>query len=440
MTPPPAPSAPENGKNKQLPPVSSGGGSNLGKVATDSEMLQLLLDDSPDLIYFKDRNSRFIRGSKALCEHLNIAPEDLPGKSDFDFFASERVRPHFAEEQEIIRTGQPLIGRVEENIGKDGKIWWVLTSKAAFHDQSGNIVGTFGISKNITELKEAEKKLETVHKDLVDASRAAGMAEVAIGVLHNVGNVLNSVNVSAGLIRDNLQRSKLASLAKLAELLRNHESNLPGFLSEDERGRQIVSYLEQLTSHLQQEQAVLGSEVESLVRRIEHIKEIVAAQQNYAHACGVLETVPLKELVEDALKIHGGAYERHGVAVVREFDPLPAVFLDKHKVLQILVNLLHNAKYACDAANLQPKQVTIRLKSAGENRVQIQVADNGIGIPPENLTRVFSQGFTTRKGGHGFGLHSGVLAAREMGGDLTVQSAGADCGATFTLELPVRQQ
>jgi len=106
-------------------------------------------------------------------------------------------------------------------------------------------------------------------------------------------------------------------------------------------------------------------------------------------------------------------------------------------LLQIVVNLLHNAKYACEASNRPDKRVTVRAKAAGPDRVKVEVTDNGIGIPPENITRIFSQGFTTRKDGHGFGLHSGALAAKHLGGTLTVQSAGVGCGATFTLELPL---
>ncbi len=182
----------------------------------------------------------------------------------------------------------------------------------------------------------------------------------------------------------------------------------------------------------------MQSELTNLTRNIEHIKEIVATQQNYARISGVVETVALSELVEDALKIHGGAYARHGVVVVREFSPVPPVSVDKHKVLQILVNLLSNAKYACDAAPPNAvKQVTVRIQGNGDGRVKIEVADNGMGIAPENLTRIFSQGFTTRKGGHGFGLHSGALAARDLGGSLTVHSDGLGRGATFTLELPL---
>jgi signal transduction histidine kinase len=137
------------------------------------------------------------------------------------------------------------------------------------------------------------------------------------------------------------------------------------------------------------------------------------------------------------MKIHGAGYLRHGIHVTHDYDPVPEVMVDKHRVLQILVNLLGNAKYACDRSESSERQVIIRLKNTTPGHVKIEVADNGMGVAPENLTRIFSQGFTTRKEGHGFGLHSGALAAKEMGGSLAVFSAGPGKGATFTLELPV---
>ena len=407
------------------------------KNFSDSEMLRLLLDESPDLIYFKDLNSKFIRGSKALCGHLGIAPEELPGKSDYDFFEAERVHPHFREEQEIISTGKPLISRVEENIGKNGKSWWVLTSKAAFRDRSGKIIGTFGISKNITSLKQAEQELEKVNKDLVTASHRAGMAEVAIGVLHNVGNALNNVNVSVELIKGQIRHMKMDSLAKLADLIREKEQDLSNFLSRDERGKKIVPYLENFHSYLQQARTDVLQEITNLARSVEHVKEIVAAQQEYAQVCGVIEEVNPVDLVEDALKIHGVALDRHRIFVFRQFEKLPRISVDRHKALQILVNLLQNAKYACTVLDRPNKQVSIRIKSAAENKIVIEVSDNGVGISPKNLTRIFSQCFTTRREGHGFGLHSSQLAARELGGSLTAYSEGVGKGATFTLLLPI---
>ena len=195
--------------------------------------------------------------------------------------------------------------------------------------------------------------------------------------------------------------------------------------------------MEKLIPVLQEEQEAIYREAQELDARVKHIAEIVATQQSHARVCGSVETVNLPEIVEDALKIHGAAYVRHKVALVRDFDPVPAIALDKHKVLQILVNLIQNAKQACDASQRDDKQVTIRIKALGETRIRIQVADNGVGVLPENLTRIFSQGFTTRKDGHGFGLHSGALDARELGGTLSVESGGLGMGATFTLELPV---
>ena len=169
-----------------------------------------------------------------------------------------------------------------------------------------------------------------------------------------------------------------------------------------------------------------------------HIKEIVAMQQNYARASGVAERLPLGELVEDALMMNADATQRHNVKVVRDFAEVPAVLVEKHKVLQILVNLIRNAKYACDDTGRIDKQITLRVREAG-GRVQVAVIDNGIGIPPENLTRIFSHGFTTRKEGHGFGLHSSAIAAKALGGTLTAFSEGPGRGAIFTLELPLHR-
>ena len=117
---------------------------------------------------------------------------------------------------------------------------------------------------------------------------------------------------------------------------------------------------------------------------------------------------------------------------------MPAVLADKHKVLQILVNLLRNAKHALEEGGGGDKRLKLRVGINGERRVKISVSDNGVGIAPEHLSRIFEHGFTTRKEGHGFGLHSGALAAREMGGSLGAHSAGPGQGATFTLEFPAQ--
>jgi signal transduction histidine kinase len=235
---------------------------------------------------------------------------------------------------------------------------------------------------------------------------------------------------------DNLRKSRLSSLTRVVGLIHNHAQDLGRFFTEDDQGRQLPDYLEILAQHLAGEQAELLREINSLTQHIEHIKEIVATQQNYAQISGIQERLPLADLVEDALRMNAVAYARQDVRLVREFAPVPPVLVDKHKVLQILMNLLHNARYACDESGRPDKEVIVRIAPQADNRVIVEVADNGVGITPENLTKIFSYGFTTRKGGHGFGLHSGALAAKELGGSLTVHSDGPGKGATFTLQLP----
>ena len=407
------------------------------ELAYERDLLRALLDNSPDHIYFKDFQSRFISCSKSLCEQFGTGRlEQIIGKCDFDFFSDEHARPAFEDEQQIIRTGIPLIGKIEKEVRKDGKQGWVLTSKMPLRNKAGAIIGTFGISKDITAIKEAEGKLEEVHRQLLATSRMAGMAEVATSVLHNVGNVLNSVNVSSNVIVEKMRNSKAPNLGKAVALMRERADDLPGFFANDPKGKQLPGYLTQLAEHLVAEQQEMLRELASLSGNIDHIKEIVAMQQSYAKVSGVREKLDVTELVEDALRMNAGAMERHGVRVIREYSAVPPILIDKHKVLQILVNLIRNAKYAVDESRQSDKRMKLRVALNGKSRVKISVVDNGVGIAPENLNQIFGHGFTTRKDGHGFGLHSGALAAREMGGSLSAHSDGPGQGATFTLEIP----
>jgi signal transduction histidine kinase len=263
------------------------------------------------------------------------------------------------------------------------------------------------------------------------------MAEVATSVLHNVGNVLNSVNISTSLILERLAKSKISNLARLAALLREHLDDLAAFVTTDPAGRQLPAYVDRLADRLEAERGSLVQEAKQLRKNVDHIKEIVAMQQSYARMGAVVENINVTDLIEDALRMNAGALARHEVKVVREYESKNSlIHVEKHKVLQILVNLIRNAKYACDESGHDDKRLTVRLTN-GDDRLRISVIDNGVGIPPENMTRIFNHGFSTRKEGHGFGLHSAALAAKEMGGSLAVHSDGPQRGAVFTLELPL---
>jgi signal transduction histidine kinase len=224
-------------------------------------------------------------------------------------------------------------------------------------------------------------------------------------------------------------------VGKAAALLEAHEADLAQFLTSDPSGRRLPGYLKTLAGCLADEQKGALKELDVLRNNIDHIKGIVAMQQSYAKVSGVAESVGIAELVEDALRMNSAALQRHEITLVRDFQVKATITVERHKVLQILVNLIRNAKYACGEAGRLDKQITLQIAER-TGAIEVAVIDNGVGIPAENLTRIFGHGFTTRKDGHGFGLHSGALAAREIGGELGVRSDGPGRGATFTLRLP----
>ncbi len=288
----------------------------------------------------------------------------------------------------------------------------------------------------IAERERAERELQQMQAQLIQTSHQAGMAEVATGVLHNVGNVLNSVNVSAALISEKLHGGRLEKLQKTATLMLEKNGGLGEFVSKDPKGKVIPSYLANLSTYLISERNEALSELESLSRNIEHIKEIVAMQQSHARVFGVLERIQPEELVDDAIRMVAISLRRHQIELVRVVSNSKPVDVDRHKVLQILVNLLRNSKHAMEASSSDMRRITVQVCGEESGTVKITVSDTGCGIQPENLTKIFSHGFTTRKDGHGFGLHSAALAAKQMGGHLTANSAGVGHGASFILELP----
>jgi two-component system NtrC family sensor kinase len=323
---------------------------------------------------------------------------------------------------------------------------------SARRDELGQLAGAFQAMSDKVQAREDElrkanehlegrvdertRELKEVHQQLVQTARQAGMAEVATNVLHNVGNVLNSVYTSAQLAKERLDRMRIGHVTRLATLFKERQGELATFLTEDERGRKVPSFLDKLGQSLHEERRELRLMLEDVGRYTEHIGDIVKVQQTHARPPRLDEVVSLEALVEDALRINAAALARHEVKLERQLSELAPMRTDKHKVLMILVNLISNAKYAMDGIPAEQRRLTVRLEQPGPDSVRIMIRDNGAGIPQEMLTRIFQYGFTTRKEGHGFGLHSSALAAQQLGGTLMAQSDGSGQGATFTLELP----
>lgn len=287
------------------------------------------------------------------------------------------------------------------------------------------------VEERTAELREAQQRS-------LELARQAGMTEIASNVLHNVGNVLNHVNTGSAMLAERLRALRVEPILKAAEMLEAQKANLAGFFSTDERGRRLPEYFGKLGQSLAAERAELVSLVGGLEEHVAHIRAVVDFQQSYATVTNLDEPVDLKAVLEDALRITLASAGRGVVVVERALSPLPRALCDKHKVLQIVLNLLANAKWALDERKGEDRRLSVRLARPAEDRVRIQVIDNGVGIDAALLTKIFQHGFTTRKGGHGFGLHSSALVARAMGGSLAVESEGPGRGATFTLEFPFR--
>lgn len=406
-------------------------------LRTAEERYRSIFENASDGIFQTSVDGEYLEANPALAKMYGYESVEEMKASLKDIGRSLYLDPNRREEfrTRIAKTGR-VAGFESQVVRKDGSVIWISESARVVRDSAGNCLYYEGIVEDITERKRHQAEVERLHRELLEASRLAGMAEIATGVLHNVGNVLNSVNVSAAEVRDRLSQSRIGHLRKSVEMIDRHREDLGEFFTTDPKGKALPAFLGRLTGHLEEEQGTLVAEMDAMTRHVEHLKQIVSTQQGHARMFGVIETLRPQTLVEEALQLAGDSLERHGIAIETDLSCAAMVSADRHRVLQILVNLLRNAKQAVNEHNPPRRTVRVGIALAGNGRVAISVTDNGVGIAPGNLARIFQHGFTTKKSGHGFGLHTSILAAREMKGDLIVQSDGIGRGATFTLELP----
>jgi signal transduction histidine kinase len=295
------------------------------------------------------------------------------------------------------------------------------------------------LNVEINERKKAQAEREDMYQQLMQASRQAGMADVASSVLHNVGNVLTSINVSTDTLLKTLAKPMVGDLCRIASMFHDHHDDLQTFLTEDPKGKQIPAYLGMVAESLSGSHQTIRGELDSLVKKVDHIKQVIMAQQDIARAKKVREAVSAEDLMEQALMMALPEPEKYRIEVMREYSNIPRFMTDRHQVLQILVNLITNAKNAMVEYPGTSHRLTVRVGMSADSKesVRFEVTDTGGGINAENLPRLFTQGFTTRKAGHGLGLHSAALAAKNLSGTIQAESEGEGRGATFTLDLPL---
>jgi PAS domain S-box-containing protein len=428
-------------------PVPVRSGDEFGQLATAFNAMQLSLklriaerdlalrdarfrelsEAAPIAIAEIDRAGRAVYANRRWLDLIGSGPGDRPWSD----LVPEEDRERAAELQRgPAGTAQELrFGRGEETI-------WVVAQVAPMGD--GEDGRTILALADITAQKHSIARSEDMARELMAVSRKAGMAEISAGVLHNVGNVLNSINVSSGAVREQLQGSRAAGLARAAHLLEEQRDDLAGFLAGD-RGKLLLRYLVQASSQLVEEQAAALADLLRVEKGIQHIAAIVSTQQSYAKAGDRIERVHLSQVIEDVLSMNEVSFDRSDVRIARRLEVDPELFTDRHKIMQILVNLISNARHALveSGAAGGERRVEISTRMTDDGRVALEVTDNGIGMAAETMARAFEHGFTTRATGHGFGLHSSALAATDLGGRLSVRSDGAGHGASFLLELPL---
>lgn len=282
-------------------------------------------------------------------------------------------------------------------------------------------------------------ELKRVQEELVAKAHHAGMAEIATSVLHNVGNILNSVITSCQLIHSTVTNSKLQGLLKANQMLRNKMDNIRDFIANDPKGINLLKYYLQFDKHLERERGAVTENVSRLMGKVESIRDVIMAQQSYASGGFQDEDLDLREVIDDALNILGSSIARHGIKVTRLYqDDVPKLMLPKNKLIHLIVNLVKNAVEAMTETT-RSSELTIRVIISAPWLV-VAFTDTGHGISECDKERIFQHGFTTKSQGHGFGLHSCANTMTEMGGSISAKSEGKGKGATFTLQFPLSRR
>lgn len=361
-------------------------------------------------------------------------------RSDAAFFR-ERVHPKdLVRVQTAWRSSAAEVKRYQVEFRfqkKDGSYAMLCEDGVTLPDATGKLT-TCGVMKDISERHAQAEMQNRLHKQQVEAAHEAGKSEIAKSVLHNIGNVLTSLNVSAKLHVEKLAGSRSANLGKAARMLRENEADLAAFLREHPQGRRLPAYLITLSDHLSEECRQLYLDAMSMVQHIEHMKDVISLQQLHGRASQVDAAVDLASMIEQSLALEGDVLRDRDIQIERHFADMPPLMLPKNLMLQVLVNLVSNARHAVSAVGVKERRIMLYITQPQPGSVMIAVQDTGCGISRPNLQRIFTHGFTTRKEGNGFGLHHAALLVEEMGGTLKALSEGEGQGASFILEFPAR--
>ncbi len=404
-----------------------------GELAASRYYVDNILRSMADSLLVINADMTIGAVNPSLLNLLGYQEDELIGESPGLIFGEEFSQGAIIENLFL----QGSVSGVESSfLTHDGQKITISVSGSMMQDLQGQFQGLVCVAQDITERKRMEEEKLQLNERLMETSRQLGMAEVATGVLHNVGNVLNSINVSIGVITDLLKNSMVEDVGRISQLLYNHREDLGAYLSQNPKGKQVPGYLGKLSGQLKEEKRVALLELDRLREYAGHAQQCVAAQQDLAKPSGMTEPVCVAEVVAEALAVNQEMLEETKITVIQEFHEVPQLIVDKHQLLQILVDVIRNACQAMEAVARRELVVRIKLIIGPPDSICLEVQDTGSGIPPDDFTKIFGQGYSTKYGGRGLSLHHGALMAKNMCGALRAHSEGLGQGATFFLDLP----
>lgn len=398
-------------------------------MATKSEM-NAILDNAPNAIISLSPDGKILSSNAASEQVLECTREELAGINISEIISEKNAELFFS-----IMSDDGLNNKIEVDIKlKNGEIRPVELSGCRYNHNKR--IQLICIIRDLTEIREQEKRTAEIQKEYREVSRHAGKAEVATEILHNVGNILNSVNVTISLICSRLKKMPVDKFSQAANMLEEYK-DIIAKESSSGKGALVVDYIKKFSDKLSNTKTDQLNDFVMLADRIDHIKAIVKTQQEHAKLVSVIEDVDVNALLDDLLELNKVTFSNNDIRVIKNYGLIKPVVTDRHKLMSVLVNVINNAR---DALKGSPNMRTLNIDTVeNEYNITIKITDNGVGISSDNLMKIFNHGFTTKDAGHGFGLHSCANTIKELGGELELNSDGNNCGCEVLLQLPVKK-
>ncbi len=425
------------------------------ELQKSEKQYRTIVETAREGIWIIDRQNRIQFATKRSTEIFGYSIDEMTNKS-VEQLVDDRFYSKFLNRSEKFSNGESAQFDMKFK-RKDGSELWGIISSSPILEADGTINSSFAMIMDITDRKIAEEELaqhkehleelvmerteelERTHKELVEKAHKAGMADIATDIVHNIGNVLNSVKTSVQIIDNLVKNSLVINFNKANELLRENINSLANFINNDERGILLMKYYLKVEEGLNEEHLQVKELVERLQGKIDAIADIVSAQQNYTNFDWLVEDVDLPKIVSDAIMVMSQHIEALHIEITTEFKDTPPVPVQKIKLLHTLINIIKNAGEAMKSSPVHERTlfISVGYDLTDQKAVIIRMLDHGGGISPENLERIFSYGFTTKKGRHGLGLHSCANYITEMGGKIWAENNTDGRGTTFFLKFRI---